>query len=105
MKPETKFRQGKVIPFLKTLKNTAFFPIQQQTIRGDADFFMVVRGRFVWLELKTSTGKEEPLQKLKRQMAMEAGAIGIVATPDNWANVKKWLELLSQGEPYVHSKI
>lgn len=101
MKPETKFRQNKVIPFLKTLKHTAYFPIQQQAIRGDADFFMVIQGRFVWLELKATHGKEEPLQKLKRKMAMDAGAIGIVANPENWDLVKKYLLLLSKGDSHV----
>lgn len=101
MKPETRFRANKVTPFLKTLKKTAFFPIQQQTIRGDADFFLVVNGRFVWLELKAKDGKEDVLQKFKRGEAMDAGAIAFVATPDNWDKIKKYLKTLSEGTPYV----
>lgn len=100
MKPEAKFRTNQVTPFLKSLRKTAYFPIQQKAIRGDADFFLVVNGRFVWLELKAPNGREEALQKFKREQAMAAGAIAFVAKPENWPQIKKYLKLLSEGEEY-----
>lgn len=97
MKKETGFRKNKVIPFLKTLNRTAFFPIQQKTIRGDADFIMCSQGFFVWLELKTDEGSPDPLQVYKASCVTQTGGISIVANPRNWGLVMDFLTLLDRG--------
>jgi len=75
---------------------TAFFPIQQKTIRGDADYILCVAGRFVWLELKKSGGKPEPLQKYKADWVEKCGGVAMVASPDNWEEVKRDLLFLAR---------
>ncbi len=94
MKKETSFRKNKVIPFLKTLNRTSFFPIQQKTIRGDADFILCCQGFFVWLELKTDEGESDPLQVYKASCVTQTGGISIVAAPFNWKLVRDFLLLL-----------
>jgi hypothetical protein len=96
-KAETLFRQNKVIPFLKGLSNTHYRPIQQQTIRGDPDFILCVRGWFVSLELKTDVGAPEPLQMYKMSCDKQAGGIAMVAKPSNWGEVSAFLKLLDEG--------
>lgn len=99
MKQETVFRKGKVIRFLKTLKNTAYFPIQQLAILGDPDFFLCANGRFVALELKKS--KDDPpraLQVLKLDWIKSRGGIVIVAYPENWEEVKQQLSAMDKEE-------
>lgn len=97
MKRETSFRVNHVRPFLKSLKHTAYFPIQQQSIRGDADYILCVRGRFVWLELKDERGEPEPLQRLKANNVRKAEGIAIVARPQNWWRVSAFLQQLDEG--------
>lgn len=98
MKPETSFRINKVIPFLDTLINTAYFPIQQKAIRGDADFMLCTQGHFVWLELKSESGKLQPLQNYKAIKVKRCGGITIEASPNNWDAVKAALQFLDKGE-------
>jgi len=97
MKKETSFRTNKVTPFLKTLNRSAYFPIQQKTIRGDADFIICCQGFFVWLELKTDVGKPDPLQVYKASCVVQTGGIALIASPKNWAQVKNFLTLLDRG--------
>lgn len=99
MKPETRFRIGKVIPFLKTLRHTTFFAIQQLTIVGDPDFMVCIRGRFVALELKKSE-KDTPrkIQLYKLREVERTGGLAITAYPENWEQVKSLLRNLDQGE-------
>lgn len=97
-KPETVFRAGKVIPFLKTLKRTAFFPIQQKSIRGTPDFLLCCMGRFVALELKINTGKLDALQLYNMEWVKRTNGVGLVARPDNWELVKAALLKLDAGE-------
>ena len=97
MKKETSFRKNKVIPFLKTLNRAVYFPIQQKTIRGDADFILCCQGFFVWLELKTDEGAPDPLQVYKASCVTQTGGISLIAKPDNWELVKNFLSLLDKG--------
>jgi hypothetical protein len=98
VKAETTFRQGRVIPFLKTLKNTWFTPIQQVTVRGVPDFLLGCRGRLVGLELKTDVGKVDPLQAHTLEQIEKCGGVAIVARPGNWDAVKDQLNELDRGE-------
>lgn len=98
MKPETRFRTNKVIPFLKTLKNTAYFPIQQIAICGDSDFHLCCAGRFVALELKIPGKKAEPLQQAKLDWVTRTHGVSLVADPTNWESVKDSLQRLDRGD-------
>lgn len=97
MKQETSFRSGKVRPFLATLTRTIAFPIQQKTIRGDADYILCAQGFFVWLELKTDEGKQDSLQVYKASCVKQTGGIVLVARPGNWHLIKNFLNLLDRG--------
>lgn len=96
-KPETRFRVGKVKPFLKTLKHTYAFPIQQLAIIGDPDFLLCVRGLFVALELKDDDKKPRALQRRKGDEVERCQGIYFVATPSNWKEVKEQLTNLDGG--------
>lgn len=100
-KPETVFRE-RVRKFLPTLKNTSYFPIQQMTIRGDADFILCVCGHFVWLELKKDEkSKPTALQIYKAEWVRKTGGITLLAYPENWEHVKETLSMLDKmGAPY-----
>jgi hypothetical protein len=97
VKPETKFRTTKVRPFLKTLKNTAFFAIQQMAISGDPDYILCIRGKFVALELKDVGKKPRKLQQYRLDEVRMAGGVALVADPENWEWVKGCLLRLSMG--------
>jgi len=97
MKPETRFRVNQVIPFLKELKNTSYFPIQQLSILGDADFILCCNGGFVWLELKDIKESLRPLQEYKASWVVRTGGVAIKADPDNWEEVKLFLQQLNKG--------
>lgn len=98
MKPETAFRTRYVDPFLKTLKNTVKFSIQQMSLNGHPDMLICVRGKFVALELKARGGRLEPLQEHFLNLIRSAGGLALVATPDNWPEIKDILLQLSKGE-------
>lgn len=92
MKPETRFRVNTVTPFLKSLKNTSYFPIQQLAIRGDPDFILCIWGRFVALELKKDAAEDaRSLQQYKLQKVQKTNGISFVASPENWEEVSKKL--------------
>lgn len=84
-KRETKFRK-KVRADLGMLPNTAIFPIQQMSIRGDPDFFVCVNSMFVGLELKTDEkqSKTDPLQEHKLKTISNAKGLAMVVKPSNW---------------------
>jgi hypothetical protein len=96
--PERTFRVNRVIPFLKTLKNSYFFAIQQKAINGDPDFVGVSCGLFIGLELKAPGEKPEPLQEWKGSEIRRAGGLYIVASHDNWGEVKSLLKLIDRGQ-------
>lgn len=89
---------GQVLPFLKTLKNSYFFPIQQKAVRGDPDFVGVSCGIFVGLELKAPKGRLAPIQKWKGSEIQRAGGLYLVADPQNWEEIKRLLTQIDQGE-------
>ncbi len=91
MKPESVFRQSKVIPFLRSLKNTHRFAIQQVAINGTPDFLLCVNGIFIALELKSKGGKTSVLQEYHLAEVTRCGGVALVATPDNWDYIKKTL--------------
>ncbi len=98
MKAETKFRQNQVIPFLKTLKNTYYEPIQQASISGSPDFILCVRGRFVALELKDVGEKPRPLQEYKLNEIIRTFGVALVATKTNFEEIKQHLSELDSKE-------
>jgi len=87
-----------VIPFLKTLRHAVFFPIQQLTMVGDADFYGCCNGRFIALELKSEGEEARPIQQYKLDQVKKTGGVAIVASPDNWAEVKELLSSLDRGD-------
>jgi hypothetical protein len=97
MKDETKFRQNKVIPFLKRLKKTTFFPIQQSSISGTPDFLVCVNGTFVALELKSEFGELSKLQAYQLWRILNSGGVTMVAKPSNWDDIKDQLTKLDTG--------
>lgn len=99
-KPETVFREGQVIPFLKTLQNTIFFPIQQMSILGDPDFMLCIRGLFVALELKDTKGALSKMQEYKLGEIDRTGGVALVADPRNWPEVREILANLDHGETH-----
>lgn len=98
LKPETAFRIGYFDPFIKRLKNTCSFSIQQVSINGDPDKLLCIRGKFVACELKAKGGKLRPLQEYRLNQVRVAGGITLVVSPDNWETTKKYLVQLDQGE-------
>jgi hypothetical protein len=98
MKPETRFRQGRVIPFLKTLKNTKYFSVQQVAISGTPDQLLCCAGTFVALELKAIDGVLSGLQRYNLQQVRRCGGVAIVADPNNWPKVKQILRALDEGD-------
>lgn len=98
MKPETRFRKNQVLPFLRTLPQTAVFPIQQRTIRGDPDFILCSGGRFVALELKAAGESLRKLQAYKEAWVKSKRGIWLTAEPGNWAHIRNVLTLIDKGE-------
>lgn len=99
-KPETVFRQNKVIPFLKTLRHTVYFPIQQRAICGTLDFLLCVQGHFVALELKSPGGSTSKLQDFNLAKITQCKGHSLVADPNNWAEIKLILSAMDQGEEW-----
>jgi hypothetical protein len=99
MKPERRFRVNRVLPFLKTLKNSTYYAIQQVAIRGDADYILNCRGKFVWLELKKDQfEKPSPLQRHKAHEVERVGGVAFCAYPENWDEIKQHLSKMDRGE-------
>ena len=99
-KAESGFRKGQVMPFLKTLKNTKVFPIQQMSICGTPDLLLCCQGAFVALELKSEEGEASALQKYNLEEVKRCKGVSIVAAPQNWEAVKKMLTRLDNGESH-----
>lgn len=95
-KPETKFKENTVAPFLKVLANTWFVKTQQRATRGTPDYLICVNGMFVALELKKDAReKPDPLQSYNLNRIIECKGIAMVAFPENWDEVSKVLTTLS----------
>lgn len=88
MKAETVFRKNEVLPFLKTLKNTFFMPIQQIGFSGDPDYVLSIGGLFVALELKSGDNEPRALQQYKGDEIIRTGGLYLVARPSNWQQTK-----------------
>lgn len=101
MHPETRFRTSTVLPFLKTLRHTVVFPIQQKAIRGTPDLLLCCSGKFVALELKSEHGCLSALQKYNLEQVRKVGGVAIVASPLNWREVSYMLAKLDEGETIV----
>ena len=94
-KPETLFK-NKVRKALKSLPACWFTKIQQVTINGTPDILACINGIFVALELKASySDRETELQKYNLKKIGESGGYGIVAHPDNWDTIYKFLSVLA----------
>jgi hypothetical protein len=98
LKDETKFRIYKVDTFLRKLKNTKSFSIQQVSICGDPDKILCTRGKFVGLELKRDGGDLAALQAYRLKEIIDAGGLAFVARPESWDQVKTILTKLDKGE-------
>lgn len=94
---ERQFRTRKVLPFLKSLRNSAWFPIQQLAIVGDADYILCCSGHFVWLELKKEVGLQTVMQKFKADWVARTGGFSFIARPSTWESVRKKIKLLDEG--------
>ena len=98
MKPETKFRNDKVLPFLQKCRWIWHESIQQIAINGSPDILLGIRGKFVALELKAEDGSLSKLQAFKLQDAIDKGNLAFVARPSNWKIIKRFLWKLNKGE-------
>ena len=94
---ESLFRKAKVIPFLKTLKNTVAFPIQQVAIVGDPDFILCCHGKFVALELKRDGEVPRPKQQEKLINVSFAKGVSMVTSPSVWEQTKLLLKHIDGG--------
>ena len=95
-KPETKFKEDKVHPFLESLPRSWCEKIQQVTINGTPDFLCCINGHFVAIELKKSKyDKESKLQKYKLARITKAGGISIVVSPEGWEKTSVFLHTLA----------
>ena len=101
MKPETRFRIGKVVPFLKSLPHCYFDAVQQLAKRGSPDLYVCIRGLFIGMELKSEHGKPTLLQEQKLKEIEDAGGMGLVVYPENWGGIKTRLIEISEGR-YEH---
>jgi hypothetical protein len=95
-KLESAFKDGKVRPFLKTLKNTWAVKIQQMGISGTPDILACIGGVFVALELKRDyKSRVTPLQKYNLDLIRNAGGVALCACPENWDEIKSFLTMLA----------
>ncbi len=95
-KAETTFKE-KVHAYLKTLPNCYFTKIQQVAIIGTLDYFIVLAGVPIVMELKKSAkDKLSPLQVYNADWGQKAGAFVVEACPENWQDVKLLLKEISE---------
>lgn len=94
--PEAKFQTNVVIPFLERLPKTDFTKIQQLSLCGDPDLFIVCNSFAIYMELKKAKSeKAKKLQRFKLLKGQRAGAYSMVVSPENWSDAKYFLEVLS----------
>ena len=97
MGPERMFRVNQVAPFLATLRNSFWLPIQQLSIVGDPDYIGFTPGGCGGLELKACKGSHAELQKWKGSEIVRCGGFYLKADPSNWGFVKELLHNLDKG--------
>lgn len=88
MKNETKFKT-KVLARLKEIPDLWYTKIQMVAIRGVPDILICYKGQFIAFELKTDTGKIDPLQGHILKNIAKAGGVAIVVTPHNVKEIFK----------------
>lgn len=96
MKPETKFRNYTVIPFLENLKRCKVFSVQQLALVGDPDLVICLNSFFVALEIKASGEAPRPIQEFKLSEVRKSGGAALAVSPDNWEDVKIILTTIEQ---------
>lgn len=67
------------------------------TTSGIPDIIACVRGHFVALEVKSSTGKTSKLQDYNLKKINDSGGVALVVNPENWEEVKTYLGNLKGG--------
>jgi hypothetical protein len=104
MKPETAFRQNRVIPMLKKIPNLYWDGIQQVAKVGSLDLHICLVGFFIGMEIKAYTPRltqkktaTEALQDYNLECIVKAGGIGIKVYPENLEEVRDYLHNLSRG--------
>ena len=91
---ETRFKERVKEDLKRISKHCWHTKVQQRAIRGTPDILACVCGVFIAIELKRSAAEEpDRLQRLNIERIKLAGGIGLVAFPENWAEVYK--EILS----------
>ena len=96
---EEKQFEKKVRAFLKTLGVQWHFKVFANAFQESAipDLVGCVNGRFVALEVKSSTGKPSKPQLYKIDLINAAGGFATVVSPKNWEEVKQELIRISEG--------
>lgn len=97
-KPETEFKNQKVIPFLKSLKNCWYTVIQQKSIRGTPDILLCVKGYFIAMELKKD--EKAPIALIQShtlELIRNANGMGMVVFPECWDAAQDLLTYYDEG--------
>ena len=96
MGAEKKF-EIKVRAFLKSLPRQWHFKVFGNAFQqsGVPDLIGVLNGRFIALEVKSTTGKASKLQEVIISKLQAAGAYATVVSPNNWAEVQEELKNIS----------
>jgi hypothetical protein len=99
VKPETRYRSNTINPFLAKLENLFKDSIQQKSKHGSGDYYLCLRGLFIYLEIKWYGGSLSEIQKDKMWEVVHKGkGLAICAHPGNWKEVKDLLSKLDEGE-------
>lgn len=86
MKDETKFKV-KILARLKEIPGLWYTKVQMVSVRGVPDILICYKGQFIAMELKTDSGKLDPLQGHVLKNIAKAGGTAIVVTPHNVKDV------------------
>jgi hypothetical protein len=93
-KPETLLKE-KALKVLRSLPNSWFVKIQQQSIIGTPDILGTINGHFIAIELKTDDGKLSEIQKHNLIKISACGAVALIVMPSNFDECIKLLEKLA----------
>lgn len=92
-KPETRFKEKVFVRLREEFPGAWFTKVQQVVIRGTPDVLGCINGRALAIELKTDSGKADPLQDYELNGWRRAGAIALVMSP---ATLEKDIETLKE---------
>jgi hypothetical protein len=96
--------QKKVLNFLSRLPNTYYHKHQAGSIAGIPDIIACINGLFIALELKASkSNKPTDLQRYTLAKINHSKGFGLLVYPENFDEISKDLEKLSEGEAYVQT--